>query len=232
MPGFLMRLACRSLLPLSLSLAVLPMSAAWSQNQMPIALPAPSVRGSTSVEEALQARRSVRELADEPLALAELGQLLWAAQGINRPDGHRTAPSAGARYPIELYVIAGRVTGLPAGVYRYRAAEHDLVPHLAGDRRAALVEAAVRQDWIARAPAVLAITSVDERTRTRYGDRTERYVAIETGAVGENVYLQAAALGLGTTMVGAFQDDRIADVLQLDRATRPLALMPVGRPRG
>jgi SagB-type dehydrogenase family enzyme len=127
--------------------------------------------------------------------------------------------------------VAANVTDLPVGVYKYRPREHDLVRHLDGDQRPHLVQAAVRQEWIAQAPIVLAIASVDERTRARYGDRTDRYVAIEVGHVAQNVYLQAATLGLGTTIVGAFQDDSVAAILRLDRAERPVALLPVGKPR-
>lgn len=183
------------------------------------------------MEEALRTRRSVRAFRSEALTLAQLGQLLWAAQGITDADGHRTAPSAGARYPIEIYVVAGDVPDLAAGVYRYRPAEHALDSHLSADVRAGLAAAAAGQDWITQAPVVLAIASVDERTRVRYRDRTDRYVAIEAGHVGQNVYLQAAALGLGTTTVGAFQDERVAAVLQVERGERVLTLMPVGRPR-
>jgi SagB-type dehydrogenase family enzyme len=197
----------------------------------PIKLPDPARRGTVSVEEALQARRSVRAYADTPLTLAELGQILWAAQGITADNGHRTAPSAGALYPLELYVVAGNVTGLPAGVYKYRPQSHELVPHLNGDQRATLARAAVRQAWVAQIPAMLAITAVPERTRARYGDRTDRFVAIEVGHVGQNVYLEAVALGLGTVMAGAIVDDSVAAVLKLDPAERPLAVMPLGKAR-
>ncbi len=212
-------------------LMVIPMHSAPAQATPTVSLPAPAPRGAMSVEEALRARRSVRTLQDEPLSLAQLGQLLWAAQGITDAEGHRTAPSAGARYPLEIYVVAANVTGLPAGVYKYRPTEHDLVRHVEGDQRPHLVQAAVQQEWILQAPVVLAITSVDERTRARYRDRTDRYVAIETGHVGQSVCLQAAALGLGTTVVGAFLDDSVSAVLRLERTERPIVLLPVGRPR-
>jgi SagB-type dehydrogenase family enzyme len=218
------------------ALLVTPMRSATAQDQPTIGLPAPATRGAVSLEETLRARRSVRGFTDDAMSLAQLGQLLWAAQGITDAEGHRTAPSAGARYPIELYVVAANVAGLTAGVYKYRPREHDLVRHLTGDRRARLVEAAVRQDWILTAAAVFAITSVDERTRARYRDRTERYVAVEAGHVGQNICLQAVALGLGTTVVGAFQDDSVSAVLELDRSERPIVLIPVGtrpsQPRG
>jgi SagB-type dehydrogenase family enzyme len=222
----------RSTFPILLTVPLmLPLRPARAQDAPSIPLPPPATRGSMTVEEALATRRSVRAYRDDALPLAHLGQLLWAAQGITDAEGHRTAPSAGARYPLELYVVAGHVAGLPPGVYRYRPAAHALAPHLSGDRLRHLVEAAARQDWIAQTAAVLVIASVDERTRARYRDRTDRYVAIEVGHVGQNVYLQATALGLATTMVGAFEDDSVSAVLQLDRAERPIALMPVGRPR-
>jgi SagB-type dehydrogenase family enzyme len=197
----------------------------------PIKLPDPVKRGTVSVEEALQTRRSVRTYADTPLTLAQLGQILWAAQGITAANGHRTAPSAGALYPVELYVVVGNVTGLPAGVYKYRPDGHELMPHLDGDVRATLARAAVRQGWVTQAPVTLAITAVPERTRVRYGDRTDRFVAIEVGHVGQNVYLEAVALGLGTVMAGAITDDSVAAVLKLDPAERPLAVMPLGKAR-
>jgi SagB-type dehydrogenase family enzyme len=226
----------RPLLRIALPIALLvtPMRSATAQDTL--RLPPPTTRGTVSLEETLSGRRSVRGFTDDALTLAQLGQLLWAGQGVTDAEGHRTAPSAGARYPIELYVVAANVTDLPAGVYKYRPREHELVRHLDGDRRSHLVEAAVRQDWILTAAVVFAITSVDERTRARYRDRTERYVAIEAGHVGQNICLQAVALGLGTTVVGAFQDDRVSAVLELDRSERPIVLMPVGtrpsQPRG
>lgn len=221
----------RPLLTIAVPIALLVTSMRPATAQETIDLPAPAIRGAVSLEETLRARRSVRGFTDEAMSLTQLSQLLWAAQGITEPQGRRTAPSAGARYPIELYVVAANVTGLPSAVYKYRPQGHELVRHLEGDRRSRLVEAAVRQDWILTAPAVVAITSVDERTRERYRDRTERYVAIEAGHVGQNICLQAVALGLGTTVVGAFQDDSVTAVLELDRSERPVVLIPVGMPR-
>ena len=118
-----------------------------------IRLPAPRVSGGVAVEHALDTRRSLCEFAGEPLGLPELAQLLWAAQGVTTRDGRRTAPSAGALYPLEVYVVAGSVTGLPAGVYRYVPADHRLVRRAAsGDRRRALAAAALGQDWLAILP--------------------------------------------------------------------------------
>lgn len=196
-----------------------------------IKLPPPTRTAAVSVEEALARRRSVREFAERPLTLAELGQLLWAAQGITAPDGRRTAPSAGALYPLELYAVVGAVEDLASGVYRYRPQGHTLELHIDADVRPALTQAALGQESVADAPVVLAFAAVAERTRVKYRERTERYVHIEVGHAAQNVYLQAVALGLGTVVVGAFHDDEVTRVLRLDRGETPAALMPVGRLR-
>lgn len=183
-----------------------------------------------SLEAALAARRSVREFSSEPLTLTEVSQLLWAAQGLNRGDGGRTTPSAGALYPLELYVVVGNVERLAAGAYRYEPYGHRIARLAAGDRRAALSDAALRQEWMRDAAVILVLAALYERTTVKYGDRGRRYVHMEVGHAAQNIYLQAAALELGTTFVGAFQDDRVTAVLGLPNAQRPLGLMPVGRP--
>jgi SagB-type dehydrogenase family enzyme len=142
--------------------------------------------------------------------------------------GRRTAPSAGALYPLELYLVAGNVTGLPSGVYRYRPLEHGLASVVTGDRRAD-VAAACRQGWVAGAPASVAFTAVHARTAKKYGDRAVRYVPIEVGAAAENLALQAVALGLGSTVVGAYDDDALAATLGSTADEQPLALLPIGR---
>jgi len=197
----------------------------------PVALPAPRTAGTIPVEQALAGRRSVREFARAPLALEEVSQLLWAAQGVNRPDGHRTAPSAGATYPLELWLAAGEVTGLPPGLYRYRPAGHRLEPVDGRDRRRELAAAARGQEWVASAPAIVVVAAVPARTEARYGERAERYVAIEAGHAAENLFLQAVALGLGSVPVGAFGDDEVARLLGMPAGERPWLLLPVGRPR-
>lgn len=194
-----------------------------------IRLPAPRQDGTVSVEEALRLRRSVRAFAARPLSLQAAAQLLWAAQGTSDPvEGKRTAPSAGATYPLELLLVAGNVAGLQPGIYRYRSGGHELVRLVAGDRRGQLAAAALRQAWLAEAPAVVVIAAVYQRTAGRYGQRAERYVHMEAGHAGENLYLQAVALGLATVTVGAFDDDAVRQVLGLGRDETPLALMPVG----
>lgn len=197
----------------------------------PVALPAPRTSGRVSVEEALSVRRSVRTFADRPLPLAAAAQILWAAQGTNRADGRRTCPSAGARYPLETYLLAGDVEGLPAGVYRYRPATHDLERRAAGDARADLAGACNGQVWIAAAPAALVLTAVAERVTSRYGRRGEAYVHLEAGHAAENVHLQAAALSLGTVVVGSFDDPGVEDLVRAAEGERALVVMPLGAPR-
>jgi len=183
-----------------------------------------------ALERALHERRSVREFGAAPLSPAAVSQLLWSAQGVSH-DGHRTAPSAGALYPLALYLVAGHVRDLAAGVYRYEPAEHRLSQVAAGDRRNALAEAAQGQRWIADAAAILAIAAVERRTAVKYGNRGVRYIHMEAGHAGQNVLLQAAALGLGAAPVGAFEDDAVAAVLSLRASEEPLYLIAVGEPR-
>lgn len=194
-----------------------------------IELPSPRVSGSVSVEEALTQRRSIRSYADAPLGLGELGQLLWAAQGITHRQELRTAPSAGALYPLELFAVVGSVEGLGAGVYHYRPEGHSLTKVADGDRREPLVSAALHQSWIAEAGVVIVLAAVFERTRRKYGPRAERYVHMEVGHAGQNLFLQAEALGLATVVVGAFDDEQVTAVLGLPAQARPMSLMPVGK---
>jgi SagB-type dehydrogenase family enzyme len=194
-----------------------------------VALPKPVLTGSTSLEQLLTQRRSVRDFQNTTLELAEIGQLLWAAQGITDSRGFRTAPSAGALYPLELYVVVGRVEGLAEGVYHYNPMNHQLMKTNDGDLQDALTQVALSQDCIENASAVFVFTADYERTTKKYGNRGIRYVHIEVGHAAENLFLQAEALGLSTVDVGAFNDDEVAKVLQLPADLRPLLLMPVGR---
>ena len=183
-----------------------------------------------SVESVLQVRRSVREYSRKPLTQDELAQLLWAAQGVTGPEGLRTAPSAGALYPLEVDVVIGDVDGLPSAIYRYKPDRHELVLTREGDRRRELSAAALGQDCVEAGAAVIALSGVYERTTAKYGERGIRYVHMEVGHAAQNVCLQAAALGLGAVVVGAFEDGREKRVLGLARDEEPLSLMPVGRP--
>lgn len=196
-----------------------------------IKLPEPRQDSKTSVEWALRLRRSVREFRKEALTLAEVSQLLWAALGITDPEGKRTAPSAGALYPLEVFLVSGGQDELLAGVYRYRPQGHELIPMVEGDQRAKLAAAALEQDWLNDAPVTIAIAAVYERTARKYKQRAERYVHMEVGHVAQNVHLQAVALDLGTVVVGAFDDAEVKRILTLAVNEEPLCLMPVGKPR-
>jgi SagB-type dehydrogenase family enzyme len=199
--------------------------------QQPLTLPGPVLDGTGSLERALAARRSVRRFARRPLSLAEVGQLAWAAGGRTGDEGRRTAPSAGGTHPIEVLVVAGAVEGLPPGVWHYRPAGHALVPLAEGDLRAPLAAAALDQEWVRLAPAVLVLDALPERTTARYGKRGRQYVLMEAGHMAQNVLLQATALGLGGVVVGAFDHARVRSLLGLRADEEPLALLPVGRPR-
>jgi SagB-type dehydrogenase family enzyme len=185
-----------------------------------------------SLEEAILERRSRRDFKDSPLTLAEVSQIVWAAQGITDDTGLRAAPSAGALYPLDLYLVVGEqgVEGLGEGVYHYLPQSHSLELALQGDVRQALARLSLDQTFIAEAPLSLVITAEYERTAKKYGERGARYVHMEAGHVGQNVYLQAEALGLGTVTVGAFQDEKIAQALNLPPSYRPLYVMPIGHP--
>jgi len=199
-----------------------------AQSRDLIALPAPAITGKQSLESLLQHRRSRREYPDLALNLAQIGQLLWAAQGITHTGGYRTAPSAGALYPLELYVVAHHVTGLNKGIYHYRPKDHSLIKTADGDVHEALAEAALSQASVEQAAAVIVFTAVFARTERKYGERAERYVHIEVGHAAENLFLQAESLGLATVVVGAFHDEAVSKVLHLPDDHAPLLLMPIG----
>jgi len=195
-----------------------------------IALPQPALDGKLSLEKALLSRRSVRDFKDQALTLSQLSQLLWSAQGITDPQGFRTAPSAGALYPLEVYAVVGKVEGLPAGVYKYRPKGHQVVKVLSGDKRKEIAKAALDQEALVQGAVVLLFSGVYERTSWKYAERAERYVAIEVGHAAQNVLLQATALGLGAVPVGAFQDEEVKKVAALLEDEHPLLLIPVGVP--
>lgn len=194
-----------------------------------IALPPPQLKGSGSLEEALQARRSVRRYSKESLELNEVAQLAWAAQGITKNRRFRTAPSAGALYPLELYLLAGNVKGLEPGLYHYLPHQHALEKIADTDMRTELAGSAYNQKALSRAPAVFVITGVKKRTERKYRGRAERYVYIEAGHAGQNLLLQATSLGLGSVIIGAFFDNTVRDLLGLPDTHQPISLLPVGK---
>jgi SagB-type dehydrogenase family enzyme len=200
-----------------------------------VSLPDPTTDGDMPLETALAARRSRRAYGDTPLDRAELGQLLWAMQGITeRPTGHRTAPSAGALYPLELYVVVGSpgVEGMAGGVYHYRPARHDLerIDVETADLQSRLRDAAVGQATVEAAALDIVVTAVDDRTAQKYGERgVGRYVPMEAGHAGQNLYLQAETLGLATVAIGALDTDAVREILGAPASQRPLYVFPVGR---
>ena len=219
-----------SLLAVFFSSGAIPVANSASDNaQDSVKLPEPIYDGKTSVEKALQKRRSLRQYKNLPITLQDLSQLLWAAQGISGTGGRRTAPSAGALYPLEVYVVAGNVTGLSVGIYSYDPHKHELSRVLDSDKRAELSKAALGQSSINKAAAVLVFSAVYERVTVKYGERGIRYVHMEAGHAAENVFLQAVSLDLGTVVIGAFHDEEVRAVLHLPGQVQPLYLMPVGK---
>jgi len=212
------------------------------QDSLVIALPSPDKKGSVSLEKALLKRQSARVFENETFFIKELSQLLWAAQGITRRfgdstisrknqklGGFRTAPSAGALYPLELYVAVRSITDVEQGLYKYNPFNHTLQKVLSGDKSNELADAALKQRCVREAAAIIIICGVYSRTAIKYGTRGEQYVHMECGAVCQNIYLQATVLGLGTVLVGAFQNTTIHSILNLPVQESPLALMPIGR---
>ncbi|HSQ78434.1 MAG TPA: SagB/ThcOx family dehydrogenase [Nitrospirota bacterium] len=219
-----------SLLTVFFSSGAIPVAnSASDRAQDSVKLPEPLYDSKTSVEKALQKRRSLRQYRNLPITLQELSQLLWAAQGISGTGGRRTAPSAGALYPLEICVVAGNVTGLSAGIYSYDPHKHELSRSLDSDKRAELSKASLGQSSINKAAAILVISAVYERVTGKYGERGIRYVHMEAGHAAQNVFLQAVSLDLGTVVIGAFQDEEVRAVLHHSGQVQPLYLMPMGK---
>ncbi|MBU3901102.1 SagB/ThcOx family dehydrogenase [Patescibacteria group bacterium] len=194
-----------------------------------MALPEPKKESKTSIEEALLKRRSIREYKDEALSLEEISQILWSAQGITAPErGGRTAPSAGALYPLEIYLVVRKIENLESGVYHYLPEGHEIKQVLEKDISGELAIAGLNQMFIKEAPANIVISAVFSRTTSKYGERGNQYVYMEAGHAAENIYLQVESLGLGTVTVGAFSDEEIKRILNL-REEIPLYIMPIGR---
>jgi len=194
-----------------------------------VALPKPDLEGGMTLTRALAQRRSAREYAPGSLTLPQVAQLLWAAHGITGPGGKRTTPSARAVYPLQVWLVANDVAGLPPGIYRYVPADHALALVSAGDHRAALSAAASGQKSIESAPMVVVVAGDSVLAAEKFRGRAAAWLGMEAGFVVQDVYLQATALGLGTVMVGGFQDAATRGALGLPDGWVPLALMPVGR---
>jgi SagB-type dehydrogenase family enzyme len=197
-------------------------------------LPQPDVTGQVTLEKAIKSRRTIRSFASRPISLDNLSQLLWAAQGLIETGGfRRSVPSGGALYPIDVYALVGEggVQGIESGVYHYKPRTHEITVVKEGDLRRELAKAALGQMWMAAAPVNLIVTAEYKRSSSKYGERGVRYSMIEAGHVGQNIFLQAEALGLGAGMVGAFHDQEVTWVAKLHQDHEPLLIMPVGYKR-
>lgn len=203
-------------------------------------LPLPTKITNISVEEAILWRRSIRDYTSDPIKLKHLAMILWAAYGVTETRwGLRAAPSAGGTYPLEIYVVVGDRSVivkpdvyLEAGVYKYDVYTHTLTLIKKGDYRDELARASVDQRWVREAPVNIVITAVFERTTRVYGERGRvRYVPMEVGHVGQNIYLMATALNLGTVVVGAFYDDWVANIISAPPDEVPMYVIPIGVPK-
>lgn len=196
-----------------------------------IALPKPSFMGKKSVEEAIHTRRTVRRFKPKALNIEQLSQILWAAYGITSENSaYKSVPSAGALYPLDIWAAVGKngVEGLEAGVYHYVSKGHKLAKVKTGDVRNDIAKASLYQTWMAEAPITLVLTGEYERCTRKYRDRGVPYTYIEAGHVGQNIFLQAEALGLGAGIVGAFHNDLVQQVLGINKGYDPILIMPVG----
>lgn len=194
-------------------------------------LPKPSTDGKVSLEKTIRDRRTTRDFREKALSVNHLSQLLWAAQGITDPStGKRAAPSGGALYPLDIYMLVGEnsVESLEPGVYHYSNKEHSVSMTLKGDRRRQISSASLSQMWMAKAPVLFVITAEYKRITGKYGERGIRYALIEVGHASQNLFLEAEALGLGAGIVGAFNDTDISKVAGLPSTHEPLLIVPVG----
>ena len=204
---------------------------ALEAGKMMIKLPKPEYNSDVSFEESLVKRRSVRDYTGEPITIKEVSQLLWAAQGTTSDRGFRTAPSAGALYPLEVYLIVGNVQDLAPGIYHYKPKKHKLVMIADKDVRQLLADAALGQSSVRNGAIDLVFTTVYQRITRKYGDRGIKYVHMEIGHAAQNVCLQATALGLGVVTIGAFNYQKVSKILSLPKNEEPLYIIPIGKRR-
>lgn len=197
-------------------------------------LPKPRTDGEVSLERTIKNRRTIRSFSTDTLTLEQLSQMLWAAYGITDDGGfRRAAASGGALYPMDIYAVVGEntVIGLQAGVYHYEPGSHSIMLVSEGDLRKDVARASLGQMWMAKPALSLVITAEYARITKKYGRRGERYTMIEAGHIGQNIFLQAEALGLGAGIVGAFHDEDVIRAMMIPRSHEPLLIMPVGHKR-
>ncbi len=210
---------------LTLIMVVMSMEGLVMANDKEIILPQPITKGKVSLEEAISKRRSQREFQRKDLSLEQIGQLLWAAQGITVNRGSfnfRAAPSAGALYPLELYALT------KDGLYHYISEGHKLENLSDKDLRGGLTDAVLGQRSVASGALDIVICAVYERVTSKYGQRGVRYVHIEAGHAAQNIHLQAVVLDLGSVPIGAFNDDAVKKCLSLPAACEPLYIISIG----
>ncbi len=215
-------------LPTNASSVSQPLSATASPTAQVLSLPEPRLKSDMSLEESLFQRRSIRGFSQTPLNLAAVSQILWSAQGITSDAGGRTAPSAGALYPLQVYLAAGNVENFPAGIYRYQPQGHQLILIQSKDIRNDLSQAALGQTVVKDGAIDIVISAIYERTTQKYGDRGVRYAQLETGHAAQNICLQAVALNLGSVPIGAFDDNRVKNLFGMADNESPLYIIPVG----
>lgn len=194
-------------------------------------LPDPILDGDVSLERTIHQRRTIRSFEGKSLTLRQFSQLLWAAQGITEAGGFkRAAPSAGALYPMDIYAAVGGdcIEKLDPGVYHYEPANHSLSLVKQGDARRDIAIASLSQMWMAHAPLTFVITAEYSRIMGKYGHRGIRYAMIEAGHIGQDIFLQSQALGLAAGIVGAFEDQKVIQVMGIKETHEPLLIMPVG----
>lgn len=185
-----------------------------------VRLPAVKFSKDVGLWETILRRRSIREYSRNcALPLETLSTLLWATQGITsetRDFQFRAAPSAGALYPMETYLMARDVDGLQQGIYHFRPYAFDLEFIRPGDFSRELARAALGQDMAAYAQVVFIWSAIVERSRWKYRQRAYRYIYLDAGHIAQNLYLAGTALGLGICGIGAFYDDPVNELVGLD----------------
>lgn len=221
-------IVCILILGIVLLILEKPMTTSIPLKDGIIQLPEPSKTSDISIEQALAERRSVRSYSKDPLSLQDVSQLVWAAQGITQ-GAYRTAPSAGALYPLEIYVVVGNVQGLEQGVYKYNPEEHVIEQVNQGDMRQQLQQSSLNQSSVGDGAIDIVIAGVFERTTKKYGERGNQYVYMEAGHAAQNIYLQAVSLDLGTVTIGAFDEPTIQKILDMNEDEIPLYIMPIGK---
>jgi SagB-type dehydrogenase family enzyme len=201
-----------------------------SDKELKMKLPEPRYKSQVSVEEAILKRRSIRSYSNKPLKLEEVSQLLWAAQGITDDmRKFRAAPSAGALYPLETYIVVGNVSSLEKGIYRYNPLNHEIIKTKGGDYRNKLSLTCFGQSCVRNGAISIVFAAVYDRITRKYGERGIGYTYMEAGHAAQNVYLQAEALDLGTVVVGAFMDNGVKSVTSMREEETPLYILPVGK---